>query len=80
MRKLNEVYVTWTDGRVEVVPKVEGIPKADNFFDPALWDQSNLAQLLFDWFSTLAVGLYGIKTMNDAYQVDANHRRAFQSP
>lgn len=70
MRKLNEVYVTWTSGQVKVVPKSAGIPKGvDNFFDPALWDQSNPAQLLFDWFSTLTAGLYYIEPMNDAYQV-----------
>lgn len=70
MRRLNEVYVTWTNGRVEVVPKIDGIPRGvDNFFDPAHWDQSNVAQLLFDWFSILTVGLYRIEKMKDPGQV-----------
>lgn len=62
--KLNEAYIIWKDGGVDVVPKAAGIPKGvDNFFDPALWDQSDLSHLLFEWFAILTIGQYDIEPM-----------------
>lgn len=67
---LNDVYVTWKDGEVEVVPKSKGVPcDVDDFFDPTLWDQSNIGELFLLWFSTLTIGFWSIRPMKCRSQV-----------
>jgi hypothetical protein len=83
--KLRDVYITWrqggeeTEGRrtrpwrrgkVTVAAKALGVPDdVENFFDPDLWDQSNLAHLFAQWFTTLTIGHWEVTPMADPSQV-----------
>lgn len=68
--KLNDVYITWKDGELEVMPKAHGVPhNVDDFFDPSLWDQSNLGGLFLQWFATFTLGLWDVGKMNCPGQV-----------
>lgn len=70
MYKLNEVYITWKNGGVEILSKFDGLPTdVDNFIDPSLWDQSNLSLLLFEWYSMLVIGQYGVKPLKSPMDV-----------
>jgi len=58
--KLDDVYVAWNSKDIWLVPKTKGEPKHGHFFDADDWDQSDVAELFFDWFTILSVGFYEV--------------------
>lgn len=58
--KLNDIYLTWNDNNVWLIPKSKGTPSHKRYFDPKDWDQLQLAPLFFDWFLILTTGSYNV--------------------
>jgi hypothetical protein len=51
---------------VTIAAKALGVPHdVDNFIDPALWDQSNLYLLFFQWFEAFACGHWELPIVRD---------------
>jgi hypothetical protein len=78
--KLKDVYIAWDkvdpksddmSTKLRVTAKALGVPDAENFFDPALWDQSNLAHLFLQWFTMITMvgewDVLPVESPRDAY-------------